>query len=156
MDNHASIKKIGGIKVAVFTFNRAFKFVHTHICTQEPLSGNSPQDISLLFAALRYGRCYIAMEYFHTSQGFSFLIAQNNEEYSMGDSMVLGDKAQIFISLPRAALVRIIRNGILLVEQTDKNITLPIGQEGVYRVEAYLKVYGKYRPWIFSNPIFVQ
>jgi len=156
LDNHASIKKIGGIKIVALPFNRAFKFIHTHICTQEPLSGNSLKDISLLFNALRHGRCYIAMEYFHTSHGFSFLIAQNNKEFAMGDSMTLGDKAQIFISLPTAGLVRIIRNGILLVEETVKNIALPIGEGGVYRVEAYLKVYGRYRPWIFSNPIFVQ
>jgi hypothetical protein len=42
------------------------------------------------------------------------------------------------------------------VEKIAENMTLPIGERGVYRVEAYLKVYGKYRPWIFSNPIFVQ
>jgi hypothetical protein len=54
------------------------------------------------------------------------------------------------------ALVRIIRNGILLAEETNKKITLSISETGVYRVEAYLKKYGKYRPWIFSNPIFVK
>jgi hypothetical protein len=32
---------------------------------------------------------------------------------------------------------------------------LPVIEPGVYRVEAFLRVYGKYRPWIFSNPIFV-
>lgn len=156
LDNHASIKKIGGIKIVAFPFNRAFKFIHTHICTQEPFSGNSAKDISLLFNALRNGRCYIAMEYFHTSKGFSFLIVQNKKEYSMGDSISLADKAQIYISLPTSALVRIIRNGILLVEETSKDVILPIEEGGVYRVEAYLKAYGKYRPWIFSNPIFVQ
>jgi hypothetical protein len=156
LDNHATIKKIGAIKIEVFPFNRAFKFIHTHIITQEPLSGNSQQDIPLLFNALRHGRCYVAMEYFQPTQGFSFLISQNNKEYSMGDSMFLEDKAQIFISLPVSALVRIIRNGALLNEEVTNNILLPIREEGAYRTEAYLKKYGKYRPWIFSNPIFVQ
>jgi len=74
----------------------------------------------------------------------------------MGDALVLEDKAQISISLPVSALVRIIRDGALLAEETSKDINLFIREAGVYRVEAYLKRYGKYRPWIFSNPIFVK
>ncbi|MGV8057753.1 MAG: PHP domain-containing protein [Smithellaceae bacterium] len=156
LDNHGSIKRIAGIKIAAFSFNRAFKFIRTHICTQEPLSGNSQKDISLLFNSLRSGSCYVAMEYFQSSQGFSFCIIQNNKEYTMGDSVILADKAQIYISLPALALVRIISNGMLLHEITSKEILQPVKEKGIYRVEAYLKRYGKYRPWIFSNPIFVK
>lgn len=156
LDNHASVKQIGGIKVEVFPFGLAFKFVRTHVCTQEPFTGDSARDISLLFEALRYGRCYVAMEYFQAARGFNFLITQNNKEYSMGDSLRLQGKAQILIALPVPALVRIIRNGVLLSEGTGKDIGRTISENGVYRVEAYLKTYGKYRPWIFSNPIFVR
>jgi cold shock CspA family protein len=156
LDNHGSIVKIGIIKIAAFPFNRAFKFIHTHICTKEPLSGNGQKDISLLYNSLHHGCCYTAMEYFQASKGFSFIITQNNKEYSMGDLLVLEAEAELCISLPVPALVRIIRNGILLAEETNKKITLSISETGVYRVEAYLKRYGKYRPWIFSNPIFVK
>ncbi len=156
LDNHGSIVKIGPVKLTALPFNRAFKFIHTHICTNEPLSGNHQKDIPLLFNALRYGCCYVAMDYFHPSKGFSFLITQNGEEYSMGDSLVMEDRAQICISLPVAALVRIIRDGAVFAEETSKDIILSLRESGVYRVEAYLKRYGKYRPWIFSNPIFVK
>ena len=156
LDNHGSIVKIGSIKIAALPFDRAFKFIHTHICTQEPLSGNHQKDIPLLFNALRHGRCYMAMEYFQPSKGFVFKITQNNVEYSMGDSLFLEDKAQISVSLPASALVRIIRDGALLAEETNQNIILSISEGGVYRVEAYLKRYGKYQPWIFSNPVFVK
>jgi len=74
----------------------------------------------------------------------------------MGDELALEDKAQICIALPASALVRIIRDGAFLAEGVGKRIILPIEKSGVYRVEAYLKRYGKYRPWIFSNPIFVK
>lgn len=156
MDNHGTIKKIGCIRVAAISFNRAFQFVRTHICTKEPLSGNSKKDIPLLFDSLRYGRCYAAMEYFQPAKGFSFVVVQNNEEYSMGDTLILGDRAQIVITLPVVALVRIIKNGTLRHEETNTNINLGIEETGVYRVEVYLKGYGKYRPWIFSNHIFVK
>jgi hypothetical protein len=156
LDNHGSIVKIGPVKIRAFAFNRAFQFIHTHICTLEPLSGNHQKDIPLLFNALRHGRCYAAMEYFRPAQGFRFVITQNNEEYSMGDSLVLANKASIRISLPASALARIIRDGVLIAEEKGKDIILSIREGGVYRVEAYLKRYGKYRPWIFSNPVFVK
>ncbi len=156
LDNHGSAVKIGPLKISVFSFYRAFKFVHTHICTREPLTGNSRKDISLLYDSLRQGRCYAAMEYFKSARGFSFIIAQDKEEYSMGDSFVLKDRADAFIALPASALVRIIKNGALIAEKTSSEIMLSIREKGIYRVEAYLKQYGKYRPWIFSNPIFVR
>jgi len=31
-----------------------------------------------------------------------------------------------------------------------------IDERGIYRVEVYLKRHLKYRPWIFSNPIYVK
>ncbi len=156
LDNHGSIVKFGPVKIQAFSFNRAFKFIHTHVCTLEPLSGNHRKDIPLLCNALRHGRCYVAMEYFLPSRGFSFVITQNNEEYSMGDTLELRDTACIRISLPASALVRIIKDGALFAEETGKNINLPIRAGGVYRVEAYWKKYGQYRPWIFSNPVFVK
>jgi len=156
LDNHASIKKIKCFRIEAFSFRRAFKFIRTHICTRKPLSQNSSADISLLFDALRYGCCYVAMEYFKAADGFCFLITQNNKEYTMGDSVVLTGNAQILISLPATALIRIIRNGKMFYEEINKDIKLPIEETGVYRIEAYLKSFGKYRPWIFSNPIYVH
>jgi hypothetical protein len=61
----------------------------------------------------------------------------------------------LHISLPAPALVRILRNGSLVTKEKNKTIILPVIEPGVYRIEAFLKAYGKYRPWIFSNPIFV-
>ncbi|MEN6373364.1 MAG: PHP domain-containing protein [Smithella sp.] len=156
LDNHGSIVKIGAVKVAVFPFERAFKFVRTHVCTQEPLSGDKAKDISLLYKSLQHGRCYVAMEYFQAAKGFSFTITQKNEEYFMGDSLMLEAKARLDISLPVRALVRVIKDGALIAEEMNHKIALYVSQRGVYRVEAYLKRYGKWRPWIFSNHIYAN
>ena len=156
LDNHGSIVKIGAVKVAVFPFERAFKFVRSHVCTPEPLSGDHARDISLLYNSLRHGRCYVAMEYFQAAKGFTFGIAHKDKEYSMGDSLELAVNARLNVALPAPALVRVIRDGVLIAEEMSNMIALSVSQRGVYRVEAYLKKYGKYRPWIFSNPIFVK
>lgn len=156
LDNHASIKKILGIKVSVFPFDLAFKFVRTHICTLEPLTGDGARDIRILYESLLHGRCYAAMEYFKSAKGFSFLIKQNSREYTMGDFLELKDQSEIRISVPAIASLRLIRNGICEGEQVGREIVFPLQNKGIYRAEAYLKSWGKYRPWIFSNPIFVQ
>jgi hypothetical protein len=78
-DNHGSMVKIGPVKIAAFPFCRAFKFINTHICTQEPLSGVSRKDIPLLYESLRHGRCYVALDYFQPARGFSFVLTQNNK-----------------------------------------------------------------------------
>jgi hypothetical protein len=155
LDNHATIKKIGGLRIEAFSFDRAFKFIRTHVLSKDKFCGEDKQDIKIILAALHYGRCYVALEYFHSSLGFDFYIEQNNRKFFMGDTLTLSDKTMLHISLPVPALVRILRNGSLLTEEKNKTMILPVIEPGVYRIEAFLKAYGKYRPWIFSNPIFV-
>jgi hypothetical protein len=156
LDNHASLKKVCGITIEAFPFERAFKFIHTHVLTEEPFSQNSQKDINLLFSSLRHGRCYAAMEYFHNSRGFHFSITHNNKEHFMGDSFIVLNRAELSVAVPKTALIRIIKNGHLICEEIKKDLLLTIDEPGLYRVEAFIKTYGKFRPWIFSNPIFIQ
>ncbi|PKN18210.1 MAG: hypothetical protein CVU71_11910 [Deltaproteobacteria bacterium HGW-Deltaproteobacteria-6] len=155
LDNHASIKKLFGISFVAFPFDRAFKFISTHVLTEDKFSGNSQQDIAMIFRSLLHGRCYFALEYFRKAQGFQFLINQDNDEYSMGDRFLLSGNAQLSVSCPEKACIRIIRNGLEWNKATNVGCSFPLTLPGIYRVEVYLKSAGKYRPWIFSNPIFV-
>ncbi len=156
LDNHATIEKVFGINFVVFPFDRAFKFIRTHVLTEEKLSKNSQKDIKTIIQSLLAGRVYFALEYFHKAHGFCFFAKQEGREYQMGDDFVLDGQARLAVSLPAKALVRIIRNGSLWAQQQTVNLVLPTFEPGVYRVEAYLKSYGKLRPWIFSNPIFIR
>jgi hypothetical protein len=156
LDNHASLKKVCGITIEAFSFERAFRFVHTHILAEEPFSQNSQKDINSLLSALQHGRCYAAMEYFHNSRGFHFSITHNNKEHFMGDSFILSDKAELSVTVPKKSLIRVIKNSNVIAEEIKKDLLLTINEPGLYRVEAFIKAYGKFRPWIFSNPIFIQ
>jgi hypothetical protein len=60
-------------------------------------------------------------------------------------------------------VVRLLRNGAVLHEAPGvRLLTLPLAGPGVYRVEVDLGVdlfsIGDvaYRPWIFSNPVYVR
>jgi hypothetical protein len=156
LDNHATIKKLLGIPFVAFPFDRAFKFIRTHVLTEDKFSDNSQQDTHMVYQSLLQGRCYFALEYFRKAQGFQFVIEQDKQEFYMGNSLTLSGHTQLTASFPEQALVRIIRNGQELVQKITDRLSLPVAETGVYRVEAYLKSTGKFRPWIFSNPIFVN
>jgi hypothetical protein len=155
LDNHATVKKLLGVPFVAFSFDRAFKFIRTHILTEEKFSGNSQQDTDMVYQSMLHGRCYFALEYFRKAQGFQFAIEQDQREFYMGDRLKLSGSAQLTASFPEQALVRIIRNGSVCLQKTTCCLTVPVEETGIYRVEAYLKSAGKVRPWIFSNPIFV-
>jgi PHP domain len=156
LDNHAGTEKIFGINFIVYPFDLAFKFVRTHVLTENELHGNSQSDIKNIVQALLYGRTYFALEYFREAHGFCFFIVQKDREYHMGDDFALAGQAELTVSLPAKASVRVIRNGSLWAQHQTENLALPISEAGIYRIEVYLKSYGKLRPWIFSNPLFIR
>ena len=47
------------------------------------------------------------------------------------------------------------KNGLMFQETVGKELSITLRDAGIYRIEAYLKAFGLYRPWIFSNPIYV-
>ncbi|MEE9913876.1 MAG: CehA/McbA family metallohydrolase [Deltaproteobacteria bacterium] len=155
LDNHASRKKLLGIPFVAFPFDRAFRLICTHVLTRNPFSGESTLDTNTVYQSLLHGRCYFSLEYFHKAKGFQFFIEQEKQEFHMGDYLNLSRQAQLTVSLPEQALVRIIRNGRKWSQKITNHFSEPIEEPGIYRVEAYLKKACKFRPWIFSNPIFV-
>ncbi len=155
LDNHNTMKKLFFIPIPIFPFQRAFRFIRTHLLTERTLEKNPAADIETLFDALKRGRVYVAQEYFHPSKGFSFVIEDGGREATMGDEFLLDEKAMLKVRLPWVGKIRIIRDGDLFRETIAEELNCPIDQAGVYRAEGYLKAFGRYRPWIFSNPIRV-
>jgi len=73
LDNHASIKKLLGIPFVAFPFNRAFKFICTHVLTEAKFSGNSQQDTRMIYRSLLHGTLLLCLGIF--SQGSRFSIS---------------------------------------------------------------------------------
>ena len=156
LDNHNTLKRVFGLNLDIFPFRKAFRFVRTHVLTERPLEKDYGKDMEILFGALKGGRAYVAQEYFREAKGFSFMITDGEEEASMGDEFFLKSEAQLKIGLPCRGKIQIMRNGELFREIVVESLECPLTQVGIYRVEVYLKALGKYRPWIFSNPIYVR
>ncbi len=156
LDNHDTPKKVLSLTLSVFPFKRAFRFVRTHVLTEEPLSGIADKDVSVILRALKRGRAYIAMEYFQEASGFQFLLSDGDTVATMGDSFTLKDKAVVSIRIPISARIRLIKDGRPCWENETAHAEVSIMSKGTYRVESFLKTWGKFRPWIFSNPIYVR
>jgi len=155
LDNHDTVSRIWRFKLPVFPFARVFRLIRTHILTTSPLSGNSGSDIATVLDALKNGRAYVALDHYRNSSGFSLLLTEEGRSATMGDEFILRRSAVIAASVPHSARIRLIRNGSLFHQTRGRELSLTLREPGIYRIEADLKVYGRYRPWIFSNPITV-
>jgi hypothetical protein len=107
------------------------------------LSGDVARDRASVFGALRAGRSYIARDWLAPARGFAFT--------HMGEELAPG--ARLAVRLPRAASVRLLRDGEVVAAGDDvAELDLEADQPGVYRVEARLGG----RIWILSNAVYVR
>jgi len=156
LDNHDTPRKIGGITIGIFPFKRAFRFIRTHLLLDTPLKGEAKGDIQALLEALRQGRAYMAMEYFRRAKGFKLALSDSENEATMGDAFSLRGEALLQVWVPERGKIRIIKDGDMCIESVGRDIRYAVSQRGIYRVEVYAKIWGRYRPWIFSNPVYVR
>lgn len=156
LDNHDTIYGKGMLKIGIFPFERAFRFIRTHLLTEAPLEGNSGEDIKNLLWSLRMGRAYSALEYFRDAKGFSFSVSEGGREATMGDEFLLRERALLSIGVPEEGRISLLRDGEPFSGVTGKTLDVEIAERGVYRCEVCARNFGRYRPWIFSNPIYIR
>lgn len=155
-DNHATPKRFGGVTLSVFPFHKAFRFLRTHVLTRSPFIGDGARDKAVLIDALKNGRVYVAQESFRLAKGFRLSVADGNHEATMGDIFSLDQISQLSVRVPSNGHIRVVKDGALYHEEIGQSASCSISQPGVYRVEVFAKSYGKYRPWIFSNPVYIK
>lgn len=157
IDNHNAKRWFLGLNFHIFNFGYAFRTIRTHILTEKPFGKNSKNDIDIVYQSIKDGRVYVANEYWHNAKGFSFTIGDDEKEAGIGEELLLKDKPPMLtVKLPFHGLIRIIYNGEEIHETINTGCKLEIRETGIYRVEAYKKIFGKYRPWIYSNHINVK
>lgn len=155
LDNHDSLRRLWGIPIPVFPFSRVFGLIRTHFLFEKPLSGESRTDLAEVLETLKRGRAYISLDHFRSASGFSLTLTEGDRKATMGDEFILDRSAVLRALFPHRARIRLIRNGILLRREIGTELRVDLQEPGVYRIEADLKAFGRYRPWIFSNPLYV-
>ena len=157
-DAHASSIKIGFIKLKPLSYRYLLGTITTHILTPSPLSGVFITDKEIIYASLREGNCFIAHDGLCSAKGFRFYFSRekNKGRLEMGQGSKFSP-GELVIKLPKYGLTRIIKDGSLFKRGYGSGLSIKIHEGGVYRVEVLRKtpIFG-WRPWIFSNPIYLR
>ena len=127
----------------------SFRSVSTHILSRELTD-------AAIRESLRAGRAYVAHDWLCDPTGFSFTAGNNNGVYDMGDRAPMIARTRLASTLPIAADIRIIHKGAIVSEANDSQISFTPTEPGAYRLEAWLPLDGEMRPWIYSNPIYLE
>ena len=178
LDAHA-VMKFGRRTLPYPTYEEVFRTLRTHVVSRTPLTYGegatadecTQADTALVHAALAQGHCYMSYDNYADPTGFVFEAGpasalQKPPDAIMGDSLTLRDASAVLtltVQAPRTrSLVRLYRNGKLVAAARGGRLDYAAATPGVYRAEVFLYprrlgplCFGA-KPWIFSNPIYVQ
>jgi len=155
IDAHQFGITLGPLTIRLYSYLHHFKSVTTHILTPRPLSGHFLDDRNMIINALKQGHCFVAYDLPYPTDGFKFTVNNDDGQFIMGDEVEVKRGLTFQIRLPQRTVCRLLQDGKLIKEWTDREVCTFITTEpGVYRVEAFVPYKGKMRGWIFSNPIY--
>ncbi len=157
IDNHGHRRSMWGMTRQVFPFKFAFRTIRTHVLLEKPLMQEAVADIPVILAALRQGQSYISLDLWNDPTGFVFSAYDAVSRAWPGGDFTRQGQAIIETRLPRPGRIFLIRDGRVIKEEHRRSaLQWDLDLPGVYRVEAHQFVGGRWRPWIFSNPIWVK
>lgn len=133
-------------------YYRSFRNSSTHVFAPK-------LDEPTLRAALKAGRAYVSHDWMCDPTGFCFdaLGARGKLLASMGDEVPIYDDLKLTAKLPLPSYIRLLHHGKEVAQSEGKaDFEFAVKETGAYRLEAWLKLDGEWRPWIFANPIYVK
>lgn len=151
LDAHFLYFKIfNKIKFEVFPFIYYFFSIRTNIITKEDFLSKD-----VIYNALKNGNVYINHEYLGDGRGFTFGLEKDGDFYLMGEKVLFNGNENLLVKTPKKCLIRIIKDGKVFIEKKGEEIYLKNIQKGIYRVETEIYHNFNYKPWIYSNPIYL-
>jgi hypothetical protein len=146
IDAHQFGKRIGPVvPLRVMAYHRSFRHIRTHVLTEARPDGEN------VYAALREGRCYIAVDSIAPAQGFAF----ESGDLPMGAEAPAGRRT-LTVRTPADAAIRLLRDGTEIATASGSSLETEVEDPGVYRVEVTKHSKGRDRTWILSNPIYLR
>jgi hypothetical protein len=112
-----------------------------------------------LRSALKAGHAYVSHDWMADATGFRFdaIDANGKQAATMGDEVKRADGIKLIARLPLQAHVRLLVGGQEVAQsEGNADFEFSVKAPGAYRLEAWLKLDGEWRPWIYANPIYVR
>jgi hypothetical protein len=152
LDAHQFGKRVGPfVPLRLMGYARSFRFIRTHVLCAETPSGELGHDREQVYAALRAGRCYIAVDAIVPPRGFAF----EADDLAMGQEAAAGRRT-LHARTPFPARLLLLRDGRPVASREGTLLEQEVEQPGVYRVDARRWSKGRERTWILSNPIYLR
>jgi hypothetical protein len=152
LDAHQFGKRVGSfVPLRVMSYRRSFRQIRTHVLCEEPLTRELEHDRAEIYAALRDGRCYIAVDALAPAGGFGF----EADDVPMGAEAPAGHRV-LRTRTPLPARLRLLHDGREIATRDGTALEHEVEAPGAYRVEAYRRARGRERTWILSNPIYLR
>jgi hypothetical protein len=137
-----------------------FSSLRLHVLLERELPADFRKARELLYAALRHGRFFNAVDAAAPAQGFRFRGKGAEGPIDMGGSTTRTPVRFEITSPPGIACeIRLLRDGGIVARTSTEELIFDADLTGTYRVEVYLKEVSPLAPdcpWILSNPIFVR
>ncbi|MDW5593107.1 CehA/McbA family metallohydrolase [Conexibacter stalactiti] len=152
LDGHAPGVRIDGRVRSPLSHRATFDLLRTHLVCDRPLSGEAAADCATVLAALRAGSAWLSRPCVADATG-----ARLWAEGADGATVPMGAEARagparLRLRLPRAAEVRVLRDGAIVAARAGAAVDLDVAEPGAYRVEA--RIDG--RLWLLSNPVHLR
>jgi hypothetical protein len=131
---------------------RSFRNSSTHVLA-------SKLEEPAIRSALKAGHAYVAHDWMCDGSGFRFeaVNAAGKRTAGMGDEVKLLDGLKLTAKLPLPAYIRLLCQGREVAKTEGKaEFEYEVKNPGAYRIEAWLKLDGEWRPWIYANPLYVK
>jgi hypothetical protein len=145
------VRVAGRVPLRLMSYRRSFMQLRTHVLCDRAPSRELEHDRSLVYGALREGRCYIAVDALAPARGFDFWADGPDGRVPMG-SQGGGPGWTAHVRVPRPACIRLIQDGAVVAQADSAELDHAIERNGAIRAEVDLQN----RTWILSNPLYIR
>jgi hypothetical protein len=149
------LRVAGRVPLRLMSYRRSFSHLRTHVLLDHPRRGEAAADRDAVYAALRAGRCYLALDSLARADGFTFGV-RGAAAVPMGAEAPWAEGQVLHARVPVPAELALIRDGEPVARVHDTMLERAAERPGSYRLEARLHAHGAWRTWIVSNPVYLR
>lgn len=137
-------------------YESSFRVFSNHVVLDRAFDGDAAGDAGRLLTAIRRGRTFTVIDGLAGPGAFEFTAKSGDGVATIGDDLELHGPATLRarIAAPAGASLVLLRNGEVVKQTPDSDLTAEVTQRGSYRIEVALADRSRL-PWLFSNPIYV-
>jgi hypothetical protein len=156
-DAHGAVFKWWRLNIRPLPYGFLLKAINIHIFLKKKIFKDFTAAKEDIYNAMREGRLFIANDDIYPAKGFRFnYVSDDGSDLNMGEEGAFYP-GNLIIESPARGEIRLFKDGVLLRRVRGTEAVFPVTEKGVYRVEVYRRpaLFG-WRPWIFTNPIYLR